>query len=156
MEEWKDIKWYEGLYQVSNLGRVKSLPKDVFVSNPTFTGYRHTKEKILKPSKNGAGYQVVILCNNNKKYQVYVHRLVAQAFIPNPNNLPEVNHKDENPLNNIVDNLEWCTHKYNGNYGTVNMRKRNKQLGFKHSEKTKQHISEIKKEWWKTHRIVSI
>lgn len=155
-EIWKDIEGYTGLYQVSNYGNVKSLSKFVFVSNPKFTGYRHTKEKILKPGKNGLGYQLVVLRKDNKNYQMYVHRLVAQAFIPNPDNLPEVNHKDENKCNNSVDNLEWCTHIYNSNHGTVNLRRRNKHLGFRHSEKTKKHISEIKKEWWKNHKIVKI
>lgn len=108
MEEWRDIKGYEGLYQVSNYGRVKSL------------NYNHTgEERILKPGKVGKTvYYKVILCKDGKTYNKWVHRLVAQAFIPNPDNLPEVNHKDENGLNNRVDNLEWCTRTYNNNYGT--------------------------------------
>lgn len=156
MEIWKDIEGYEGLYQVSNYGRIKSLARKVFVSNPHFTGYRHTKEKILKQGITGMGYEFVILRKNNKNHQIYIHRLVAEAFIPNPNNFPEVNHKDENPKNNHVNNLEWCTHKYNGTYGTIKQRQRNAQLGRKHSDKTKQRISDIKKEWWKTHKIVTI
>lgn len=156
MEEWKNIDGYEGLYQISNLGRIKSLSRCVFVSNPKFTGYRHTKEKILKSGKGKNGYFSVILRKDNTNHQKYVHRLVAQAFIPNPDNLPEVNHKDENSENNHVDNLEWCNHRYNSNFGTVNSRKGNCLNNFKHSEKTKRHISEIKKEWWKTHKIVSV
>lgn len=106
-EEWRDIENYEGLYQVSNLGRVKSLD------------YNHTKhEKILKLLKNTKGYLFVILYKEGKKKNYLSHRLVAEAFIPNPNNLPMINHKDENPLNNCVANLEWCDSKYNNNYGT--------------------------------------
>lgn len=107
MEIWKDIKGYEGLYQVSNLGRVKSL------------NYNHTgKEKILKEGKCSGGYVCVHLCKKGKMRTVLIHRLVAQAFIPNPDNLPQVNHKDENKQSNIVENLEWCDQNYNNNYGT--------------------------------------
>lgn len=107
-EIWKDIEGYEGLYQVSNLGRVKSL--------------KFGKEKILKPRDNGIGYLKVILFKDGKGKHLYVHRLVAQAFIKNPENLPQINHKDENPENNFVENLEFCDAKYNSNYGTRNER----------------------------------
>lgn len=103
MEEiWKEIKEYEGLYQVSNMGRVKSLRKNI----------------ILKKSITYRGYEKVNLSVNNIHKDYSVHRLVANAFIPNPDNLPQVNHKDENKTNNCVNNLEWCTQKYNINYGT--------------------------------------
>ena len=113
MEEiWRDIKEYEGLYQVSNLGRIKGL---------NYT--RAKKEHILKNSHNGRGYLKITLCKNKKLRTFQVHRLVAQAFIPNPLNLPQVNHKKEfEKNNNRVDNLEWCTQKYNLNYGTHNER----------------------------------
>ena len=100
----KDIKDYEGHYQVSNLSRVKSI--------------KFGKERILKPVTDRHGYLLVGLWKNNKQKTYKVHRLVAEAFIPNPNNLPQVNHKDENPLNNNVNNLEWCNSKYNCNFGT--------------------------------------
>ena len=103
-EIWKDKKDYEGHYQVSNFGRVKSI--------------KFGKERILKPVTNSSGYLLVELYKNNIKKKYSVHRLVAEAFIPNPYNLPQVNHKDENKLNNNVDNLEWCTNEYNINYGT--------------------------------------
>lgn len=115
MEVWKDIKEFEGLYQISNQGRVKSLPRLVPFKHGL---YRMTKEKILKNRINGAGYGSVFLCKPNVQKQVLVHRLVAEAFVPNPLGLKIVNHKDEDPLNCNFENLEWCTHKYNLNYGT--------------------------------------
>lgn len=108
-EEWKDIKEYEGLYQISNFGRVKSLEKRA--------GNSKRKEKILKEFKDKNGYIRVILCKNNKTSLKGVHRLIAEAFIPNPNNYPQINHKDEDKQNNNINNLEWCTCKYNINYG---------------------------------------
>lgn len=110
-EVWKPIDFFYG-YEVSNLGNV-----------------RNKNKKILIPSKNNSGYLKVNLRRYNKNYSKFIHRLVAQTFISNPNNLPEVNHKDENPLNNCVDNLEWCTSKYNANYGNRNNKcKYKKQL----------------------------
>lgn len=120
MEEiWRDIKEYEGLYQISNLGRVKSLER---VSKHTKGYMVHYKEKILTPTSEKNGYARVILTKNGTSKCTHhsVHRLVAKAFLPNPKNLPEVNHIDEDKINNCVDNLEWCTHKYNSNYGMRN------------------------------------
>lgn len=105
-EKWRDIKGYEGLYQVSNYGRIKS--------------FKHKKIRILKTVINKYGYERVILCKNNQNKNFSVHRLVAIAFIHNPNNYPQVNHKDENKSNNYVDNLEWCTRSYNCCYGNRN------------------------------------
>lgn len=120
MEEfWKDIKGYEGFYQVSNLGRVKSLAK-YQKGNGGSIFWR--KETILKPANSGRGYLMVVLIKNKKRKSYILHRLVADAFIPNPYNLPQVNHKDENKTNNVVSNLEWCDNKYNSNYGTRNIR----------------------------------
>ena len=105
MEEWKDIKGYEGIYQISNKGRVKSL------------NYKRTgKEKILKLSSDTNGYKKITLFKNSKRKTYSIHKLVAEAFLPNPDNLPVVNHKDENKLNNNVENLEWCTQEYNVKY----------------------------------------
>lgn len=115
-EIWKDISGYEGVYQVSNWGNVKSLERSVNIKSSSKKLFP-VKEKILTPSKN-TRYCFVTLRKNKKSYRHSVHRLVAEAFIPNPLNLPEVNHKDENKRNNSVDNLEWCTPKYNANYGT--------------------------------------
>lgn len=103
-EIWCPIKGYEGLYEVSNQGRVKSV------------GYG--KERIMKPGRNNRGYLQFCLYKNGEQKMYLVHRLVAQAFIPNHRNLPEVNHKDEDKTNNSVSNIEWCDRKYNLNFGT--------------------------------------
>ena len=110
-EEWRDVIGYEGLYQVSNLGRVKSLPK--YSNSKGYPELR--KEKILKPYITGK-YRNYCTVRFIDKKAYKVHRLVALAFIPNPNNYPIVNHKDENAANNRADNLEWCTNAYNVKY----------------------------------------
>ena len=107
MEEWRNIEGYEGLYQISNLGRVKSLGNN-----------KTRKEKILNIIKNNNGYVLVNLHKNKVKKTCLLHRLVAKTFLENPNNYPCVNHKDENKENNNINNLEWCTHQYNNTYGT--------------------------------------
>lgn len=114
-EIWKDIPGYEGLYQVSNLGNVKSLPRIVRANT---CGIRVIPEKLLTPCKNNAGYFLVVLCKNGKHKSINVHRLVALSFILNPNNLNEVNHKNEIKTDNRVCNLEWCDRRYNSLYGT--------------------------------------
>lgn len=101
MEIWRDVNGYEGLYQVSNYGRVKSLAKN------------GRKELILKLSKTIWGYLDIQLYKNGRNHHERIHRLVAKAFIPNPNNLPQVNHIDLNRQNNRVDNLEWCDVQHN-------------------------------------------
>lgn len=106
-EIWRDVKDYEGKYEVSNLGRVRSL------------NYLHTgKERLLKKQLYKNGYEYVCLYKNGEEKKCKIHRLVAMAFIPNPDGLPCVNHKDENPSNNVTSNLEWCTAAYNNAYGT--------------------------------------
>ena len=114
-EIWKPIKGYEGLYEVSNRGYVKSLFRYI---NNNGTDVLH-EGRILKPSIRN-NYLSVILRKNNKSKCFSIHRLVAETFIFNPNNYPVVNHKDENRLNNNVNNLEWCTQKFNCNYGNHN------------------------------------
>ena len=119
MEEiWKDIEEYEGLYQVSNLGRVKSLRRNIILRQGITNGYKKVK-----------------LTVNSIHKDYYIHRLVANAFIQNPDNLPQVNHKDEDKANNCANNLEWCTREYNINYGTINIRKSQKQLNDKNKSK---------------------
>ena len=105
-EIWKDIKGYEGLYQVSNLGNIKSI--------------RTNKNLLFE--ENYKGYLRVSLCKNGKHKHYKVHRLVGIAFIPNEYNLPQINHKDENKHNNAIDNLEWCDNWYNNHYGSKALR----------------------------------
>ena len=127
-EEWRDIKGYEGKYQVSNLGRVKSL------------NYNKTGVEGYIAAENSRGYLRVGLSKKGKRKMFSVHRLVAETFIPNPNNYSQVNHKDENKQNNKVDNLEWCTPKYNSNYGTHNKKISEKLKG---KEKSKEHCKKL-------------
>ena len=108
-EVWKDIEGYEGLYQVSTCGNIKSLPK----VRRNGTGTYIQKERLLKPSNTSTGYKKVELCKDGKRKGFKVHRLVAIAFIPNPDNKPEVNHIDGNKINNNIDNLEWVTSSEN-------------------------------------------
>lgn len=108
MEVWKDIKGYEGKYQISNYGRVKSLPKKM----GNGIGYI-TDEKILKNCKNHYGYSIVNLCENCTPIFKQVHRLVAETFIQNPDNKPQVNHINGNKQDNRAENLEWCTNGEN-------------------------------------------
>lgn len=110
-EEWRDVKGYEGFYKVSNIGRVLSLKR------------KTTNEHIMKQHINHDGYWEVNLCMNNKAKTCRVHRLVAEAFIPNPMNFPIINHKDENKLNNNYNNLEWCTVKHNTRYNNMHIRR---------------------------------
>lgn len=110
-EEWKNVVGYEGSYMVSNLGRVKSLPTQKF-KKPI---------RILRSYITGNGYLTVKLQSEGNILNIRVHRLVAQAFIPNPNNYSEINHIDENKLNNLYSNLQWCDRSFNVNYGGRNI-----------------------------------
>jgi len=127
-EIWRDIEEYEVKYQVSNYGGIKNIQRD----------------NLLKPVKTKNNYLVISLYNKGKKKRFYIHRLVANAFIPNFNNLPEVNHKDENKENNYTDNLEWCTKKYNKTYGTRIKRIADKKRGVPKSLEDKLKISETR------------
>lgn len=125
MEEiWKDIEGYEGYYQVSNLARVKSLSRIINTKNGKIF---HVKEMIIKPILQCTGYYSFNLCKSKKRETCNLHRLVAIAFIPNPLNLSQVNHRDEIKTNNSIENLEWCDRSYNRNYGTCQERITNKQ-----------------------------
>lgn len=110
MEIWRDIPDYVGIYQVSNLGRVRRTKR--YKAEPG----------ILRYSKTRIGYLRVCLSKKSKRKSYLVHRLVAVAFIPNPDGLPQINHKNECKTDNRAENLEWCTQKYNNNYGTARFR----------------------------------
>lgn len=124
--KWKDIKGYEGKYQVSNLGEVRSL---------NYGGTNNTK--IMKSRTDCKGYKRIQLSKNGKPKTYKVHRLVAIAFIPNPNSLPQVNHKNEVKDDNRASNLEWCTNKYNCNYGTRSRRQGESIKGVNNSQARK-------------------
>ncbi len=115
MEIWKAVKGYEGIYEVSNFGRIRSLDKEI-----TFKDGRRRKfyGRILRTNTlNNSGYVTVGLHDHGHQISYLLHRVVAEAFVENPNNYSEVNHIDQNKMNNSSDNLEWCTHKENVNHG---------------------------------------
>lgn len=141
-EIWKDIEGYEGLYQVSNMGRVKSMERVVRGKNG---GTRHIKETILRPRQNKFGYLYLTLYKNGEQWSARIHRLVAETFIPNPNNYRDVNHKDEDKTNNCVDNLEWCTQAYNNAYGSRPSALSKALKGRVFSDETRKKMSEAKK-----------
>lgn len=127
-EEWRDIAISNGGYQISNLGRVRS------VCRVALNCSRHVHERILKTRVNKSGYEYVCIQVNGKRKAVKIHREVAKAFLDNPNGYEEVNHKDEVKTNNNVNNLEWCTRKYNANYGTTKLRAVENRLKSYHNE----------------------
>lgn len=117
-ENWKPVIGFEGQYEVSDKGNVRSLRR--LIEGKSGTKY-YRDGCILKPQTSSSYAQVYLTVDGKQKW-FKVHRLVAEAFIPNPDNLPCINHKDENKLNNSVDNLEWCDYEYNSNYGTAKER----------------------------------
>lgn len=130
-EIWKDVIGYKGLYQVSNLGRVKSLPRSFVKSDGRTQPVYGT---ILKQTKGRKGYMHVCLSVEGECVNRTVHQLVATAFLPNPYHHTQVNHRDENQTNNRVDNLEWCSAEYNLNYGC-----RNKKASISNSSPVEQY-----------------
>ena len=141
-EVWKDISGYDGRYQVSNFGRVRSYARE-----------RYSEPLILKSIHDSDGYCCVNLCYAEKGIRgrlTKVHRLVAKAFIDNPNNLPEINHKDEDKTNNRADNLEWCTTRYNLTYGNrLNCARGSNNY---HSKLTQSQVDEIRRDYIKGDR----
>ena len=126
-EEWRPLEGWEGLYEVSNRGDVKSVERTAW--NKGKGCYRTVHERILKAHPDKYGYLYVVLSKDGKGKKCKIHRLVAQAFLPNTSNLPDVNHKDENKQNNYVENLEWCSRAYNNTYNG-----RAKKVGKKNSK----------------------
>lgn len=113
------VKGYEGIYEADTEGNIWSIDrKQIFKGTESI---RHGRK--LCPHQSNSGYLYVTLAKNNKKQSVLVHRIIAETFLPNLNRLPQVNHKDENKLNNSIENLEWCDAKYNTNYGTGTIRR---------------------------------
>lgn len=138
MSEYKrvPVKGYEGEYEVDTLGNVYSLKTNIK----------------LKPNDSKNPYYTVHLLHNGVRKARTIHRIVAEAFIPNPRNLPQVNHKDEDKHNNNADNLEWCTALYNSRYGTAIERAKRSRKPVTHTEEEKKHLSEVATKYWATHR----
>src|SRR5574344_917934 len=129
-EEWRDVVGYEGYYQVSNLGRVKSIERKICLETRNVRCSKTISSRILKQAEYRNGYLKVVLSKNGIHENKLVHRLVMESFKKDRNLSYQVNHKDENKKNNNIDNLEWCTNSYNINYGN-----RNKITGEKNSKK---------------------
>ena len=176
MEEWKiiEVPEFQGNYEVSSLGRIRTIPHECVDK----LGRKRWVTECIKATRlNPKGYKMINVRYNGKHYTFRVHRIVAQTFIPNPDNLPEVNHKDENKQNNSVENLEWCTHQYNSAYGTRGIRQgakiriifkgrklseetrqkiAEKARGRKHTEEWKKHHSEMMKKYYKEKRLTGL
>ncbi|WP_052672117.1 NUMOD4 domain-containing protein [Prevotella intermedia] len=116
IEKFKPVQGYAGIYEISNMGRVKSLSRIIERKDGNT---RVTEDRIILPFLTKCGYHQIVLYKDGVRKKHYMHRLVANAFIENPNKLPIINHKDENKLNNRVDNLEWCSAYYNLRYGKM-------------------------------------
>ena len=140
-EEWRPIDGFEGLYEVSSLGQVKSLERTIFKNG--IPCKKH--EKILKGNLNCQNYKMVVLCKDGKKYPISIHRLVAQTFIPNPQNKPVVDHIDTNTLNNSVENLKWVTVKENTMNPLTRFHNSESKKGhpcyFRHTEESRKKLS---------------
>ena len=137
-EIWLNIMGYEGQYQVSNTGYIRSIKRN----------------RILKPT-NINGYLQISLSNQGKIKKCLIHRLVAEAFLPNPNNLSQVHHKDENTFNNNVNNLEWCNVTYNNNYGTRNARISSSHRDLNKSIDSKKVLQDYKFTYYKMQNIMT-
>lgn len=147
----KPIAGYEGYYEVDQFGRVFSVDRVITVDDNGRKYKKTLNGRQMKQSMHDHGYKTVSLTRDGKTKMYFVHRLVAKAFISNPNNLPMVNHKDEDKTNNFVENLEWCTNEYNLSYGTAKMRRARKLKGVKLSEEHKRKIVDGMRSHYKEH-----
>ena len=148
----KPVVGYEGYYEVDQFGRVFSVDRVISVDD---NGRKYDKPlngKQMKQGMHDKGYKIVSLTKDGKTKMRFVHRLVAEAFIPNPDNLPMVNHKDEDKTNNFLENLEWCTNEYNLSYGTAKERRAKKLRGVPHTENHNQKISSSMKRYYEEHK----
>lgn len=143
----KPVVGYEGCYEVDQFGRVYSVDRVVSVEDNGRSYYKPLKGKQMKQSMHTKGYKTVALTKHGKTKTAYVHRIVAEAFIPNAENLPMVNHKDEDKTNNFVENLEWCSASYNHNYGKAIEKQAKSLKGRKHTEEEKAKISDSMKKY---------
>ena len=146
--EAKPIKGYEGYYKVDQFGRVFSVDRTITVNDNGRVYEKPIKGKQIAQALHSKGYKIVSLTKDGESKTFYVHRLVAEAFIDNPLNLPFINHKDEDKTNNFADNLEWCTEQYNATYGSAREKQANAIRGRARSEETKKKISETNKATW--------
>ena len=137
----KPISGYEGYYEVDQFGRVFSVERAIYVNDNGRKYIKFLSEKQLKQTMHPKGYKTVALTKDGKSKTVFVHRLVAEAFIPNTDKLPMVNHKDEDKTNNFAENLEWCTAAYNRTYGKAVEKHAKTLRGKRHTESHKQKIS---------------
>ena len=144
----KPVEGYEGYYEVDQFGRVFGLDRIVEVEDNGRLYRKPVKGKQMKQSIHTAGYKTVSLTKNGKTKTEFVHRIVAQAFLDNTNNLPFVNHKDEDRTNNFVENLEWCTVSYNCTYNNAHKKRAKKLVGIPHTEEHKIKISQSMKKYF--------
>ena len=137
----KSVKGYEGYYEVDQFGRVYGVDRVISVNDNGRQYNKPLKAKQMKQTMHTKGYKTVSLTKDGKTKGMFVHRIVAEAFIPNPDDFPMVNHKDEDRTNNFVENLEWCTAQYNNTYGNAQKKKIKKLKGVPLSEEHKAKIS---------------
>lgn len=138
----KPVVGYEGYYEVDQLGRVFGVDRTIFVNDNGRVYDKPIAGKQMKQTLHDKGYKIVSLTKNGKTKLCFVHRIVAEAFIPNPDNLPMVNHKDEDKTNNFLENLEWCTALYNNTYGNAQKKRVRKIKGVPLTEEHKRKIGE--------------
>lgn len=141
----KPIKEYDGRYEVDQFGRVFSVDRIVAVKDGERVYNKPIKGRQMKQSLHTQGYKTVSLTKDGETKTLFVHRLVAQAFLDNSDNLPFVNHKDEDRTNNFVENLEWCTVSYNNTYNNAHKKRAKKLVGIPHTEEHKRKISQSMK-----------